>query len=196
MRPRAWPRGSGVGGHVAFLLCLLPGESHPLPTSQTPDTCCLPPPDTRWLPLFALPSRPFGPLPVPARGSRAQPLPGGASHPLNSQGLLFIRVALPPAGLRQALTLLVPFLHSEEHWPIFVSAPPPKRQCPGHGPLPLPAPAARWRPHSAFNSGLPGWGSSAVSSWKVLEAGLGSLAPPLFSATCLSFPTLTSLSTV
>lgn len=109
MRPGAWPQGSGVGGHVAFLLCLLPGESLPLPTSQTPDTCCLPPPDTRWLPLFALPSRPFGPLPVPARGSRVQPLPGGASHPLNSQGLLFIRLALPPAGLRQALTLRAPF---------------------------------------------------------------------------------------
>lgn len=69
-----------TGRNVAFILCLLPGESHPLPTSQTPDTRCLPPPDTRWLPLFAFPSRPFGPLPVPVRGSRAQSLPGGASH--------------------------------------------------------------------------------------------------------------------
>lgn len=79
-----------TGRNVVFILCLLPRESHPPRTSQTPDTRCLPPPDTRWLPLFAFPSRPFGPLPVPARrfqspafacwGRPSPQLPGPTSH--------------------------------------------------------------------------------------------------------------------
>lgn len=144
---------------------------------------CLPPPDSRWLPLFAFSSTPFGPLPVPVRGSRAQPLPVGPAIPHGPGATSHcVGSAVPPAGHSPALALFASFHHSEEHWPTFGSAPPPWRRSPGHGPFPLPAPAARWRPHSAFGSGLLGCGTGGPR----LE-GPGSRRRPfgssLFSAT-------------
>lgn len=154
------------------------------PTPHFPGTghSCLPPPDSRWLPLFAFSSTPFGPLPVPVRGSRAQPLPVGPAIPHGPGATSHcVGSAVPPAGHSPALALFASFHHSEEHWPTFGSAPPPWRLSPGHGPFPLPAPAARWRPHSAFGSGLLGWGNCGPR----LE-GPGSRRPfgsSLFSAT-------------
>lgn len=153
-----------IGRNVVCILCLLSGESHPLPTSQAPGTpafhlqtadgsLSLLSPLDHLGPSLCLPGAPEPSLCLvgPASPHRG---PGAASHCAGP--------AVPPAGHLRAspfllLSMQLSFLHSEEHWPTFGSAPPPWRRSPGHGPFPLPAPAARWRPHSAFRSGLLGW---------------------------------------
>lgn len=73
---------------LSSALFLVHPTHSPLPRHQTPAAFHLQTPDGSL--SLPFPSRPLGPLPVSAGGSKAQPLPGGASHPLNSQGLLLI----------------------------------------------------------------------------------------------------------
>lgn len=183
--------------------CPLPCASHPLPTSQTPDTRCLPPPDTRWLPLFAFPLQTIGVPPCACKRFQSPATAWRGQPSLYLSGLLLIHPgsAILPAGhwhpSHTSSSFLPTFLFftlRRTGQPVCLPHPP-RRRSSGHGPFPLPAPATRWRPHSAFSFGLPGLGNSAVSSWKDLDAGHGSLVHPrLDSATCLSFQTLTPLS--
>lgn len=166
----------------------------PLPRHQTPAAFHLQTPDGSL--SLPFPSRPLGPLPVPASAWRGQPslylsglflihpgsaiLPAGYLHPSHTSS------SFPPTFLF--------FTLRRAGQPVCLPHPP-RRRSSGHGPFPLPTPATRWRPHSAFSFGLPGLGNSAVSNWKDLDAGQGFLVhPPLGSATCLSFQTLTPLS--
>lgn len=141
---------------------------------------CLPPPDTRWLPLFAFPLQTIGGGPSPRRSEVPNPSLGLTWPDLRHQpGTHFslwaprvtghhpsptppTRRLAPPSSPPLPLPRhpSSPHQHPRCGQVAACLLPPPPQAPPGPAPASQPAPATRWPPHSAFRLRLGQFGKS------------------------------------